>query len=95
VQSEWFLAFVLNVKNCFNAKKETFSSVYLLITEIYTYLSYGDGIAEGLEKATAARWNPYFMFTIIFLHKITVMNDDTFGGDTCLALCQHVNFKGL
>jgi len=34
---EWFLAFMLNVKNCFNAKKETFSSVYLLITEICTY----------------------------------------------------------
>jgi len=37
IRSEWFLTFVLNVKNCFNAKKETFSSVYLLITEIYAY----------------------------------------------------------
>jgi len=44
-QSEWILKFVLNVKNWFNAKKETFHSVYLLITEIYTYWSYGDGIA--------------------------------------------------
>jgi len=45
MQSEWFLVFVLNMKNCFNAKKETLSSVYLLITEVYTYLSYGDDIA--------------------------------------------------
>jgi len=37
IQSEWSLTFVLNVKICFNAKKETFSSMYLLITEIYTY----------------------------------------------------------
>ena len=28
IRSKWFLTFVLNVKNCFNAKKETFSSVY-------------------------------------------------------------------
>jgi len=27
-----------------NAKKEAFFSAYLLITEIYTYWSYGDGI---------------------------------------------------
>jgi len=45
IWSEWLLTFVLNVKNCFNAKKEIFLSVYLLITEIYTYWSYGDGIA--------------------------------------------------
>jgi len=35
------------------------------------------------------------MFTIIFVHKIIVMTDDIFGCDTCLALCQHINFKGL
>jgi len=38
------------------------------------------------------------MFTIIFMHKIIViivMIDDVFGRNTCLALCQHVNFKGL
>jgi len=44
IQSKWFLMFVLSVKNCFNTKKETLSSVYLLITEIYPYWSYGDGI---------------------------------------------------
>jgi len=45
IRSEWFLMFMLNVKNCFSAKKETLSSVYLLITEIYTYWSYEHGIA--------------------------------------------------
>jgi len=30
-----------------------------------------------------------------FVHKIIVMIDDAFGCDICLALCQHVNFKGL
>jgi len=36
-RSEWLLTFVLNVKKCLNAKRETLLSVYLLITEIYTY----------------------------------------------------------
>jgi len=36
-QSERLLTFLLNAKKCLNAKKETLSSVYLLITEIYTY----------------------------------------------------------
>jgi len=45
IWNKWFLTFMLNVKNCFNAKKETLSSTYLLITDIYTYWSYGDGIA--------------------------------------------------
>jgi len=45
IRSEWFLTFMLNVKKCFNTKKEMFSSVYLLIIEICTYWSYGDGIA--------------------------------------------------
>jgi len=35
------------------------------------------------------------MFTIIFVYKIIVMIDDAFGRETFLALCQHVNFKGL
>jgi len=35
------------------------------------------------------------MLTITFVHKIIVMIDDAFGCDTCLALCQHINFKGL
>jgi len=36
------------------------------------------------------------MFTIIFVHEIIVIIDDTaFGYDTCLTLCQHINFKGL
>jgi len=57
----WFLTFVLNLKNCFNAKKETFSSMYLLITEIYTYWIYGDSIAlPRTWKATAARWKSMF-----------------------------------
>jgi len=34
---------------------------------------------QELEKATAARWKPCFMFTIIFVHKIVVRIDDTFG----------------
>jgi len=50
---------------------------------------------QELEKATAVRWKSMFMFTIIFVYKIIVMIDDVFGRNTCLALCQHVNFKGL
>jgi len=42
-----------------------------------------DGIPE---KATPARLKSIFMFTIIFLHKIIVMIDDTFGHNICLAL---------
>jgi len=32
------------------------------------------------------------MFTVIYMHKII---DDAFRCDTCLALCQLVDFKGL
>jgi len=89
--------FMLNVKRYYNTKKEAFSSTYLLITEIHTYWSYGDGIAhQKLAKATATRWKSmFYVHYIIFMHKIIVMIDVTFGCDTCLALCQHINFKGL
>jgi len=72
IRSEWFLTFVLNVNNCFNTKKETFLSVYLLITEIYTYWSYGDGIAlPRTWKSNSSEMEiPCFVFTIIFVHKI-------------------------
>jgi len=61
LEAKWFLTFMLNVKNCFNTKAEAFSSAYLLITEIYTSWSYGDGIAPPkTEKATAARWKSMF-----------------------------------
>jgi len=89
---------MLNVKRYFNINEEAFSSAYLLITEIHTYWSYGDGICsstKNLKKQQQQDGNPCFMFTIIFMHKIIMMIDDTFGHDTCLALCQHVNFKGL
>jgi len=48
--------FVLNVKRCFNTKKEIF---------LFTYLRFaltGDGIAlpKTLKKATAARWKSIF-----------------------------------
>jgi len=36
---------MLNVKRCFNANKKALLSAYLLIIEIHTYWSYGDGIA--------------------------------------------------
>jgi len=43
-------------RGIFNAKKEALSFVYLLITEIHTYWSYGDSTAQPrLEKATAVR----------------------------------------
>jgi len=60
-RSKWFLMFTLNVKKCFNTKKEAFLSAYLLITEIYTYWSYGDGIAlPRTGKSTAVRWKSMF-----------------------------------
>jgi len=37
LRSEWFLAFMLSIKSCFNAKKETLLSAYFFIAEIYTY----------------------------------------------------------
>jgi len=72
---------MLNVKRCFNAKKEALSSMYLLPTEIHTYQSYGDGIAlpKNLKKQQQQDENPCFMFTIIFVHKIIVMIDDALG----------------
>jgi len=48
---------------------------------------------QELEKATAARWK--FMFYVHYNFHALVIIDDAFGRDTCLALCQHVNFKGL
>jgi len=56
IRRKWFLMLMLNLKNCFNAKKETFSSVYFLITAIYTYWSYGDGIAlAGTRKSNSSK----------------------------------------
>jgi len=83
IQNEWLLTIVLNVKRCFNAKRETFSSAYLLITEIHTYCSMEMvKLYQNLEKATVARC---FIFTIIFVHKIIVMIDGAFEYNTCLA----------
>jgi len=50
---------------------------------------------QELEKQQQRDGNSCFMFTIIFVHKIIVIIDDAIGRDTCLALYQYVNFKGL
>jgi len=94
IQSERLLMIKLNVKKCFNANEETFLSAYLLITEIHTCWSCGDGIrssTKNLKKQQQQDGNPCFMFTIILVHKIIVMINDVFGCD----LSQHVYFKGL
>jgi len=44
-RSEQLLTFVMNMKRCINTKKKALLLVYLLITEIPSYWSYGDGIA--------------------------------------------------
>jgi len=86
---------MLNV-SYIKAKKEALSFVYLLIIEINIYWSYGDSIAlPRTWKCNSSEMEPCFMFTIIFMYKIIVMIDDTFGCKTCLALCLHVNFKWL
>jgi len=41
---------------------------------------------KNLKKQQQQDENPCFMFTIIFVHKIIVMIDDTFGCDTCVWL---------
>jgi len=89
---------MLNVKNYFNTNKETFLSAYLLITEIYTYLSYGDGIAlpRTQKKQQQRDGNPCMFYVHYNFHaQDYCMIDDTYGRDTCLALCEHINFKGL
>jgi len=54
---------------------------------------------QELEKATAARWKSmlyvHYNFRAQDYCDDFVMIDDAIGHDTCLALCQHVNFKGL
>jgi len=56
---------MLNVKNCFNAKKETFSFAYLLIIEIYTYQSYGDGIAlQRTRKSNSSKKEIYVLCSL-------------------------------
>jgi len=80
-QSEWFLTFMLNVKNCFNVN----------LLKLWGWYS----STKNLKKQQQQDGNPCFMFTIIFVHKIIVMIDDTFGRDTCLVLCQQINLKGL
>ena len=97
IRSEWFLTFMLNAKNCFNSKKETFLSMYLLITEIYSYLLKlwrWYSTTKNLKKQQQRDGNPCFMFTKIFVHKITVMIDDTFGYNTCLASCHTSTSNG-
>jgi len=88
---------MLNVKNCFNSQDKNIL--------VYIFVNYWDSHLLKLWRwysstknlKTQQQWdgNPCFMFTIIFVHKIIVMIDDAFECDTCLALCQHVNFKGL
>jgi len=47
------------------------------------------------EKTTATRWKSMFYVHYNFCAEIIVMIDDAIGCQTCLALCQHINFKGL
>jgi len=56
---------MLNVKNCFNTKKETFLSVYLLITKIYIYWSYGDGIAlPKTQKSNSSEMEIHVLYSL-------------------------------
>jgi len=50
---------------------------------------------KNMKKQQQQDENQCFMSTIIFVHKIILMINDAFRHNTCLALCQHVNFKGL
>jgi len=61
------------------------------LLELWRWYSF----TKNLKKQQQQDENPCFMFTIILVHKIIVMIGDAFGYDTCLALRQHVNFKGM
>jgi len=75
--SKQLLMFVLNVKRYFNIKKDAFLSAYLLITDIHTYWSYGDGIAlPRTWKGKSSEMKSMFCVKYNFKHKIIVMVDD-------------------
>jgi len=92
--SKQLLTFVLNVKRCLHQER----SIIICIFVNYWYLHllklwrWYYSSTKNLKRQQQQDENPCFMYTIIFLHE---MIDDTFGRNTCLALCQHVNFKGL
>jgi len=95
-QRERLLTFVLNVKRCLHQERSIIVHVfvnywYLHLLKLWRWYS----STKNLERQQQQDENPCFMFTIIFVHKIIVMIDNVFGCNTCLALCQHVNFKGL